>query len=175
MSRRQRFESHRLVTGFTIVAGLAITLWLILSQVARPPGVAARSAGIGRQIAEAERLGQTASGPLVHPAGAVCRQSPAAAAAALQQRLQSGASANGLTVASLVVVPGAGDEALGGLTPITFTIEANGRYDAAVLLVAGLAKAQPEIFIDQADLKSQTSSVTLKLSGRLYCSISARL
>ena len=175
MSARSRISVQAAITGSTIAAGVLAALWLVLSAVATPPGLAASTAALERKISAAEQLTQKASGPLDHGGGAVCHQSLTVAATALKQRLQTTSTANGLSVSNIATAPGTADEAQGGLAPVTFTLEASGRYDQTVLLIAALAKSQPEIFVDQADLKSQTSQVLLKLSGRLYCSPSAPL
>ena len=169
MSARIRVDVQVVATAFTVAAGVAVALWLIFATIAHPSRVSARMADLDRRLDEADRLAATATGPLTQPPGAICHQEADSAVAALKQRLQANASANGLTLSNLAVSPGAGDEALAGLTPITFSLEANGRYDAVVTMIAGLGKAEPELFVDQADLKSQTSSVDLKFSGRLYC------
>ncbi len=58
-------------------------------------------------------------------------------------------------------------------TPVLFQLEATGRYDAALSLLKLLADGEPEIFADQMDIKSQTSTVWIKLTGRVLCSTSA--
>lgn len=175
MSVRSRVSVQAAVTGSTIAVGVLASLWLLLSALATPPGLAANTAALERKISMAEQLSQGAAGPIDHQVGAVCHQSPATAASAIKLRLQAASAAKGLSVSNLATGPATADEAQGGLVPVTFTLEASGRYDQAVLLIAALAKSQPEIFVDQADLKSQTSQVLLKLSGRLYCSTSAPL
>jgi hypothetical protein len=174
MSAKRTLDVRTAAIGFGIILAIGFSLWLVLSQLAQPANLNRRMADLSGQISETERLRGLETGPLDHPLGAVCHQPTPLAVAALKQRLQGALTANGFSTASLVVVPGVGDEAT-GLSPITFTLSTSGRYDAAVMLIAGLAKTQPEIFVDQADLQSQTSSVSLKLSGRLFCLTSAQL
>ncbi|MDR3509245.1 MAG: GspMb/PilO family protein [Caulobacteraceae bacterium] len=170
MSARARFGVHAVITAFTVAAAVTVLLVLVLSMIAHPGGLNVRLTGVDTRLAEAERLTASASGPLDYPAGTVCHQASGLATSALQQRLQAAARAGGVTLAKLDVVPGVGDEAQRALTPVTFSLEASGAYDAVVRMVAGLAWSEPRIFVDQADLKSQTATVALKLSGRLYCS-----
>lgn len=56
-----------------------------------------------------------------------------------------------------------------GLTPVRIRFEASGGYEAALTLLDRLGRIQPQVFADTVDLVSQTSSVDLTFSGRVFC------
>ncbi len=56
------------------------------------------------------------------------------------------------------------------LSPVLFELDARGGYDQVISLLRQLAEAQPQIFADTLDLKSETSTVSVKLTGRILCS-----
>jgi hypothetical protein len=173
MSGRPQLDPQTVATTATIVAAVALALWLVLGWIARPHAFTARAAAAEARLDEADRLLANATGPLAHPEGSICHDAAQNAAAALKQRLQSAASANGLTAITLSAAPA--QDAATALAPVRFSAELTGRYDQAVLFLGGLARSRPEVFVDQVDLKSLTTSVNLKVTGRLYCSTTANL
>ena len=172
---RRPVDTNTALMGVTITALVGVVCYLMLGLIARPPGVTPRLRRLTGDVAQVETIQAGARGVLPYAPGAVCHDPGRAAQAALRQRLQGAAGATQVTLANLTTAVGAGDEAGGGLTPISFQVEASGHYDAVVALLGALAKSGPEVFVDTADLKSQTPAVALKLSGRVFCSTTARL
>jgi hypothetical protein len=172
---RRTVDVNTALMAVTIAAFVAVVFYLVLSLVARPHGLTPRLSQVSGEVGQVETTLAGARGTSPYAPNAVCHDAGPAAEAALKQRLQSAASAAQVSLASLASGVGAGDEARGGLVPVTFQVEASGHYEAVVALLGALAKAEPEVFVDTADLKSQTASVALKLSGRVFCSTAARL
>jgi hypothetical protein len=174
MSRKRRADTQAIVGALTVAFLAAAVFYLGLSLISLPGGFSGRLAEVDQQTADAERILVRSGTGSPYQVGAVCNDY-AAATAQLRQQLQTQAASAGLTLTNFSAVPGAPDEALGGLRPQSLIVEASGRYDAVVGLLGALAKSQPQIFVDTLDLKSQTSSVALKLSGRFFCSTLAPL
>ncbi|MDR3511014.1 MAG: GspMb/PilO family protein [Caulobacteraceae bacterium] len=174
MKRKTDADVNLMVVAVTIALAAGAAMFVVLAVIARPAHYSARLAAIGQQVDAADTLLRT-GGDAGYPLKALCSGAPDVAAAALRQRLQGAASATGVALSSVEADPGAADEARGGLYPIVLKLEANGRYDGVVSMLGSLAKGQPELFVDVVDLKSLTSAVDLKLSGRIYCSTSDRL
>jgi hypothetical protein len=174
MSARQALDLHAMIASVTIGALAAVVFFLLLSLISRPPGLQSGLAVATRQVDEAETKLQSSGDPYAYPSHALCRDAPDLAVAKLRERLT--ASGGGpITITNVSATAGVADEATGGLVPIALQFEADGRYDAVVNLLGGLARSEPEIFVDSADLKSETSSVALTFSGRIYCSPSVPL
>jgi hypothetical protein len=163
-----------MVASVTIAALAAVLFFLGLSSIARPQGLQSELATATRQVAEVETRLQSPGDPYAYPTHALCRDSPDVAVAKLRARLTA-SGGGAVTLTNLSETAGVADEAGGGLVPVTLQFEADGRYDAVINLLDGLAKSEPEVFVDTADLKSETSSVALKFAGRIYCSPSVPL
>jgi|GEM_PF-1543908 Tfp pilus assembly protein FimV len=174
MMRKRRAQTDVVVPALTVAGLSAAVLYLLLSLISRPPDLSGRLAQVERNTGEAEQVLARSSTDSPYLAHAIC-EDPSAAPIALRQRLQSAAASTGLTFSNFSTTPGAPDEAIGGLEPLSLSFEASGRYDAVVSLLGALAKAEPQIFADKIDLKSQTSTVALTFSGRIFCSTTARL
>ena len=172
---RKTIDPNTALMALTIAAFVAVAFYLLLSLVARPHGLTPRLRQASDEVTQVETTLVRAQGVSPYVPGAVCHDAGPAAEAALKQRLQAAASASQVSLGGLTTALGAGDEAQGGLTPVTFRVEASGHYEAVVALLGSLTKAGPQVFVDTADLKSQASSVALKLSGRVFCSTAARL
>jgi len=173
--KRRRLDSSKVVTAATLSLVAGVAGWAGLSLLAQPPDLNARLAGVRQQTETAEDLLHGATHAADYPAGAVCGKAAGSEADDLRQAVQALARQAGVNLTRVDVTPGVGDEATGDLTPVNIQIEASGRYDQTVGLMAAMAKLRPLIFVDQSDLTSQVSAVTFKLSGHAYCSISAHL
>jgi hypothetical protein len=165
---------HKL--GFSVAVAAMVGLMVAvvtsaeLAALARPSGYEVR---IAAATQNAERLRRLLAGdPTTGPFGwdAICRQTPDREVQQLRKDIAVQADAAKLTVGGLEVGPDY-QEALGDtLSPLRVRLEAQGPYQGAVSLLAVLAQSRPTLFVDSVDLTSRTSSVTLKLSGRVYCS-----
>lgn len=175
MNKRQSPDVHTAVIAATIAGAFSATLFATLIIIARPHAYSSRIALLGQQTGKIETMLHRPGDSSAYPARAVCRGSPDVAASAFQQQIRAAAGGTGVTIASAEADPGSADANAGALIPIAVQLEANGPYDGVVSMLGRLARNQPELFLDRVDLKSQTSFVNLKLSGRIYCSTSARL
>jgi hypothetical protein len=176
MRRKPEIDVNLAVAAATIALAAGAAMFAGLTIIARPAHYSARLAAAGQQLAAAEALLKTSGGDAgVYPAQALCSGAPEAAAAALRQRLQAAAAAAGASLANVEADPELAEGEGRGLRPIVLRLDATGRYDQVVSMLASLARSQPELFVDSVDLKSLTSAVDLKLSGRIYCSTSDRL
>jgi len=175
MTRRSPLETHVVFAAaiLALVAGFAG--WIVLSWVATPADLGPRLAQVERQTAQAEDLLSHNNHIGAYPIDAVCPRASGPAAAQLKLDVQTAAAGAGVTVTRVEISSGVAGEAMDGLSPIKIGLEASGRYDQAVNLLNALAKLRLEIFVDQSDLNSKVSAVSLKLSGHAYCSISAPL
>jgi hypothetical protein len=175
VSIRPRFDVNTVVAAATIAIACAAILFAGLTILARPRAYSARLAAAEHTTGSAETLLQKAGDPGAYPPGALCRGSPVAAADAFRAKLRAVVAGAGGTVALANADPEASVDPVGNLTPVSIELDANGPYEGMVNALSQLARAQPELFIDSVDLKSQISTVNLKIAGRFYCSISARL
>ncbi|MGA0601542.1 GspMb/PilO family protein [Caulobacter sp. KR2-114] len=173
MSRREPMDINRIVLPVTAGAAAAVLVFLALSTLASPSGFSGRMGELEQSLGKSEQEIRS-SGSLTYAAGSVCETSQAQAVEALKGRVQAAAQAAGVTLASLNAAPG--PQGQGGMTlsPVTLQLQASGHYDQVMGLLASLANDKPAIFIDSADLVSKTSSVDLKLQGRVFCSNDAR-
>jgi hypothetical protein len=156
-----------IVRGGGIAVGLALAAVAGLVALAKPRDFEARVAQVEAQTAEAATLLAGRSGTKAYPAGAVCPEASPAEAAKLQAQLAQALGAAQLEPARLEIQPGAASR---GLAPLAFEVEAGGSYEAAMAGLQQLSALRPMVIVDTADLVSRTSSVTLAISGRVYCS-----
>ena len=170
MSRAAAFDVNAtlLAVAAAICAGGAVYIGLVL--IARPAGLERRLAVVAQQADDADRLKARSGGPSPYSVGAVCEGGADAGAAALRQRINLTASKTGVVIEDVSANPQTPDDANRGLQPVTVTIKASGQYAAVVGLLQTLAKSTPSVFVDTLDLKSGVGAVSLKLSGRLFCS-----
>jgi hypothetical protein len=175
MRTQRPIDVNTTVMAVTIAVFVALIGYLTLVMISRPSRLTPRLAEASARADEAAGLTAASRGLALFPAGTVCADAPAPASHALEQRLRGAAAAAGVTLGAVTTAPSAGDEALGGLTQVTFQVDATGRYEAVMAMLGTLGSAGPKLFIDTADLKSETPTVALKLSGREFCSTAAPL
>ncbi len=144
-----------------------------LSGLAKPQDLKARLVALDAAAGRIEQAPHAGGDPSSYPRHALCRGQPPAEAQALQARLSAAATASGMTGPKIAVTPPDVTWMGARPTPVLFQLEATGRYDAALSLLKLLADGEPELFADQLDIKSQTSTVWIKLTGRVLCSTSA--
>jgi hypothetical protein len=105
-----------------------------------------------------------------YPTGAVCHTDADTAVAALRQKLAAFRGSEGAVLVNVVANPLAPDQANRGLQPIAISLEMNASYASVTGLLDKLSQATPMVFVDTLDLKPSGDVVSLKLSGRLFCS-----
>ncbi len=158
-----------------VLAGLA-AVWAGfsgLSLLATPAHLKARLGAIETTAGRIDAAPRESGDPSAYAPHALCRASPQEAADALKTALAGSAATAGLAGAKIAVTPPDSAEAGGRPTPVLFELDAAGRYDSVLALLRLLDQAEPEVFADTLDLKSQTSTVSLKLTGRVLCQASA--
>lgn len=152
-----------------VVAGCALGLGLLLAAIASPKPVETRAKALEAEAVTIARLMQPGRGDTTLPPGTICATAPEQQAQDLRAQLTAFATARqlGLTAIDVRVEPAADPRAK--VTPIRLRFEASGPYDGAIEMLRLLAANRPSVFADTVDLSSQTSSVTLSFSGRLFC------
>ncbi|MGR4866930.1 hypothetical protein [Caulobacter sp. LARHSG274] len=162
-----------LAVAAALAGGLAAVVAAMgLSALARPVHRAERLAQLDQKVERIAQLQRATAGGLTYPRGAVCREGIARGSDLVAQKLRAGlgqAQMVRLAFEPSVSVDGS------GLVVIGFRFETLGSYEDAMGLLRGLDAAKPAIFADSVDLTSRTSAVSLRFSGRFYCSTSARL
>ncbi len=170
---------RRMPGAGAMAAAVALALaggWIAfagLSALASPNALKQRLAALELATIRTEQAPRAGGDPSTYMAHALCRERPEAAGQALQARLASAAAAADMATPKIVLTPPDVTWTGGRPAPILFQLETSGRYDAALSMLKALAGSEPEIFADQMDVTSQTSTVSIKLSGRVLCSTSA--
>lgn len=154
--------------AIALAVGVAGASWSVLSIISRPAGLQARLAGLEQRVNQARVLASRPPTGGEYAAHAICAAPDDRELASLRRSLETAATPLGLQLASLDILPSA-PPAGSRLTPVQVSLEADGGYDAALSLVGRLARVQPQLFVDNLHLISRTSSVTLKLTGKVYC------
>ncbi|MBS0297125.1 MAG: hypothetical protein JSR45_12505 [Proteobacteria bacterium] len=158
------------MTAVVVVAALWAAL---LGAISQPKDLKARLAAIDTRLDEAERLTKSRGDAAAYADGTVCAET-GQGADALKKRIETGAAAASVALTSLAVTPASGVDAGGQLSPVRLELEASGKHEAILALLAALDRDRPAIFVDTADLKPQAGGgVTLKLNGRVLCWTSA--
>lgn len=121
-----------------------------------------------------ERVEQVGGGQIsdAYPEHAVCTQALLSASSRLQRTLSQEATRAGLAV-DLLTVAADGGSAASGLAPLRVQVQASGSLEGAVRLTAALDQSRPTVFVDRYELRHQRDGVSLKLTGRAFCWISA--
>jgi hypothetical protein len=158
------------VTGGVIIAG---GFYLMLGALSHPQDFKARAHTLDGEISRTERLTKDRGDAQAFPAGAVCDNSHAGADD-LTRRVQGAAAAASVVLANFTVTPPADGATHGAAAPVAVQFSATGKYEAVLGMLSAMDRAQPQIFVDTADLKpSSGGAVSLKFSGSVLCWTSA--
>jgi hypothetical protein len=154
------------MTGCIAVATVtALVLILILQAISRPSEFETRVSNMGRDLDQNNRLrGQRPGAPRY----VACAHSEIAAAQ-VRSNLLSLAARNQLSSPAIKVE--ARDSSDPRLEVLQIRLEAVGDYASVIKTIGSLEEAIPTLFIDTVDLRSQTASVSLRLTGQTYCSV----
>jgi len=155
--------------GVFVVLVLAWSAWGALSWLATPVALKTRLAGIDEAVRQVATIGRQAGDPGRYADHALCEAPLLEAAQTLQGQLVNVAAAARLTASSVTVIPPDPNGDSARPTPVSFKLEASGGYEAVLGLIRSLGQNEPEVFADTLDLTSQTSSVSIKLTGRVLC------
>jgi len=174
MRRDLLLDTTAVVPAVTMAALSGVVFFVLLVLIGRPTGYAARLAEASATAARTGGLEHAPPLAALYPAKAVCAEASQVAAESLRRALQSAAGNLNVSLTNVALTPGSADEAAGGLAPVTLRFEATGQYDAVLGLLGQMGRWRPELFVDSVGLRSQVSSVALKLEGRIFCSTSVR-
>lgn len=155
-----------------LVAGVlcAVLMGTGLSILSKPTDFDTRMEVVEARTREAELLAKTAtSSDRQFAAGAVCPELSDQQLELFKQSLSDMAAQTGVAITGVTLLPA---EPTGGrepLTPVTFSVDASGAYQAVLQFLDLTAKSRPNIFVDGLDLGSQNFVVTLSMTGKVYC------
>jgi hypothetical protein len=171
MMRRENNLSGDLVPIVGIVAAAAVVTGLVLTGLASPPDFARRVAALDGRADQIRRWTSVRPGASQYPQGAICNIGLGKAQDLLRADIGGQAQASGLALSTLEV--GADRDAPLGqtLVPIRVRFQVQGAYAAVIGLMDRLSRTRPLLFADAVDLTSNTTSVTMKFSGRAFCSV----
>lgn len=168
MSRRGLNGPALAAAAAIAVAAGAIGTAAGLAALSRPADYDQRLARVQAGVATLAKAQNAARGAgLAYGPGAVCRGEPQRGAEAVRSLIRTSGAGLELSDLSFTRAP---EAEVPGLRATTFRFRAVGAYDKAMVLLGGLAAAEPRIFADKVDLVSQNTSVSLTFSGRFYCS-----
>lgn len=173
MTRGDQPTGRDLVIAGGLALASAIAFGVTLAAVAAPKDLRKDLAAISAEADQASALIKRSRGKPGLERGQLCARAAAEEAQALQASLANQASQLRLTPLSLETRALEAEKGVGKLTPIAIRLEVSGAYPDAIALLDALAAAQPKVFADAVDLTSNTSTVTLTFSGRVFCSASA--
>ena len=171
--RPERTHGTGLAVAAAMIGGaVAVVAATGLAALARPADRAERLAQVERKLERLETLqrGAAGEGP-TYPRGAICREGVGRGVGLVEQKVRAQLGQARLTTIAFDPSTPVGDS----LMAVGFRFETEGSYEDAMTLLRGLDAARPTLFVDSVDLVSKTSTVSLRLSGRFYCSTSARL
>lgn len=170
---RERAHGPGLAVAAAVAGGaMAIVAATGLSALARPAQRAERLAQVEAKLDRLETLQRGAGGEEPpYPRGAICREGVGRGAGLVEQKVRAQLGQARLAAIAFEPSVPVGDS----LMAVSFRFETEGPYEDAMVLLRGLDAARPTLFVDSVDLASKTSVVSLRFSGRFYCSTSARL
>ena len=154
------------VVALSVLATLvtALLAQFLFSALVKPPSYSRRMAALTASVdALNQPTGSTRRG---YGPGAVCNGAAQAASESLRRALVEQARTVGAGLKDLSVAPG---ERQGELTPIDVSFTAEGPYASTVQILALLQAAQPEVFVDSADLRPTAAGAALSIRGRAFC------
>jgi type II secretion system (T2SS) protein M len=170
--RRDRTHGTGLAVAAAMIGGaVAVVAATGLAALARPADRAERLAQVERKLDRLETLQRAAGEGPIYPRGAICREGVGRGVGLVEQKVRAQLGQARLATIAFEPSTPVGDS----LMAVGFRFETEGSYEDAMTLLRGLDAARPTLFVDSVDLVSKTSTVSLRLSGRFYCSTSARL
>lgn len=149
-----------------VAALCALAAGVALTVLSRPSGLEDRLEGIERRADQTAQLLRPRREVGLAP-DAVCTGDIGRQVATLRSAVSKLGAEQDLELSSLDIAPEAPGRS--GLTPVRIRFEASGGYEAALTLLDRMGRIQPQVFADTVDLVSQTSSVDLSFSGRVFC------
>lgn len=168
MKGRAQITPKELAAPGMIAAVTATGFALLLSMIASPGGLSERIGDLSGRAETLQHAFATLKTPQSADAGLACFSSLDSAKYDLQAVVASAAGAQGVTVADFHAdaVP---TSSVAAVQPVVFHFTATGSYEGVTGILRRLAANRVEVFVDQADLVSNTTSVTLTFTGRIFC------
>jgi hypothetical protein len=170
MTRTKPFDAWAYAPIIGIAAAAAVVAGLLLVGIGTPSGFQRRLAALDQRTEQLRRWTSVRPSAAHYPQGAVCAMGVAKAEDLLRAGISNQAQAGRLTMSALDVGVDR-DAPLGQtLAPLRVRFQVQGSYQGLVELMDRLSQTRPLLFVDNLDLISNTTSVTMKFSGRAYCS-----
>jgi len=156
------------MVGVGVALAGALVVGLALSSFGKAPDFNTRVTTLEADTVRAQGLLAGSGKDAPAPPDALCRQPSAEAARRLHDSLAASAARVGVPTDLLDVRPeGRGDP--NAPEPLRIRINGTGSYEGVIGLVAEMARARPQVFVDSLDLTPKTSNVSLSFSGRAFC------
>jgi len=141
-----------------------------LSMLSKPADFDARMAVIEARTREAELLAKAVTGSdRKFAAGAVCPELSDVQLDLFKQSLSTMAAQTGVALSSVTLLPAEPSGASEALTPVGISLGGSGAYQPVLQFLDLAAKSHPDIFVDELDLSFQNFTVTLSMTGKVYC------
>lgn len=164
-----------LLQGRWLLAGLcalsALSVWLLLSQMAAPHDRGARVRAAATRLDAAGRLAKVRGDANGYRPSPICEQDPVTASEQLIARIGSAATGAGLTVESVSPVQAERLEE-GGFWRVGAGARLTGRYDGVLAFLVSLDNGAPEVFLDAGRLRradSNSAQADLELAAFVLC------
>lgn len=162
-------DTRWMVLFASLAGGVAIIFALSLAAITSPARLEPR---LGDLEAGAQKLGRVDRhdrGLAQYPTDAVCSRGTAAQGNELRSSLKALVAAQSLALDNLSVGPDDQTPLSETLSAIRVRIQVSGSYEGAVAMLQSLSQMRPTVFVETFDLTSKTTSVSLSLSGRVFC------
>ena len=150
------------------VVALCGSFWM-LTMLSRPSELNGRIGVIESDMRQADGVLRRTADTSHYLPNPLCRTGPSLAGDLVRTELAHAARDAGLGAPSITMIPLGSQDPTSQTFPVTFSVEATGRYDLVLSFLGRLAQSEPEVFADSIDLASKTSAVSLKLTGRVIC------
>lgn len=170
MSPPRQSAAISIAYGAAVATMSAIAFALLLSALSTPQGYKERIATLQQKVEGVRRMLKPPAELAPYPADAVCAKGVSPTLDQLRKDIGGQAETAKLVLSQVELGPDEQARLGETLIPLQLKLQAQGSYESTIALLALLARHRPMVFADTVDLSSKTSSVTLKFSGRLFCS-----
>lgn len=170
MKRSKTITARDLLIPGAIAAGAATGFAVVLSMIATPGDLSERASNVSTRADALQHDFGSARSPQPADLRRVCFTPVERAKYDLQSAIANAAGPQGVTISDFRA---SADPTIvsGAIQPVVFHFAATGPYDGVVGILRRLAANKSEVFVDSADLVSNTTNVTLSFTGRLFCAV----
>ena len=164
-------QKHLLSTSIAValLLGGALAAGAGLSALARPSDYDQRRHSLEDRLKVLKRAERGAASGRTYQKTTLCHGDLHEASDTLHRRLVAATAAAGSKLQDSFVAVGVPGKNTPDLTPLQFTLQATGSYQALGSTLGELARSQPEIFVERAEMSSQLTEMTLKIKGQVLC------